>query len=97
MFDFFNTTYYIDNQYFNTIVSDSNMITIFSDIEDHRSHINKLHSLVYILLIGVISVICGTETWKQMTEFSNSKEDFLRKFLDLKNGIPYKDTINRIF
>ena len=79
------------------MTSDSNMITIFGNVEDPRSHINKLHSLVDILLIGIISVICGAETWKQMIEFSNSKEDFLRKFLDLKNGIPSEDTINRVF
>ncbi len=73
------------------------LIAIFSQIEDHRSHINKLHNLVDILLIGLISVICGAETWEQMYSFAKSKEDFLRKFLELPNGIPSKHTINRVF
>ena len=71
--------------------------TIFSQMDDPRSNINKLHNLEDILLIGIISVICGAETWKQMVEFASSKEEFLKKFLELPNGIPSEDTINRVF
>ena len=73
------------------------LVSIFGSIQDPRSHINQLHNLVDILLIGIIAVICGAETWKQMIEFANSKEVFLRKFLELPNGIPSEDTINRMF
>ena len=73
------------------------LASIFGSIEDPRSHINKQHKLVDILLIGIISVICGAETWKQMVEFANSKKDFLKGFLELPNGIPSEDTINRLF
>ena len=76
---------------------DNKLMSIFGSIDDPRSHINQLHDLVDILLIGIISVICGAETWKQMIEFANSKEEFLRKFLKLENGIPSEDTINRVF
>ncbi len=77
--------------------SSDNLILIFSQIEDHRSHINKRHNLIDILLIGIISVICGAETWEQMVGFAKSKEEFLKIFLELPNGIPSKDTINRVF
>ena len=77
--------------------TDNELMSIFGSIEDPRSHINKLHNLVDILLIGIISVICGAETWKQMVEFANSKEEFMRKFLILPNGIPSEDTLNRVF
>lgn len=77
--------------------TDSKLISIFSNVEDPRSHINQLHNLVDILLIGIISVICGAETWKQMVDFAFSKEAFLKKFLKLENGIPSDDTINRVF
>ncbi len=73
------------------------LVSIFGSIEDPRSHINQLHKFVDILLIGIISVICGAETWKQMIEFANSKKDFLKEFLELPNGIPSEDTINRLF
>lgn len=42
-------------------------------------------------------MICGAETWKQMVDFAYSKEEFLKKFLKLENGIPSDDTINRVF
>ena len=76
---------------------DNKLVSIFGSIEDPRSHINQLHNLSDILLIGIISVICGAETWKQMAEFANSKEDFLKEFLELPNGILSEDTINRLF
>lgn len=69
----------------------------FGPLKDSRSHINRLHDLNNILIIGVVSVICGAETWKQMEEFAKSKEDFLKTFLELPNGVPSDDTINRVF
>lgn len=77
--------------------SENKLISIFGNVQDPRSHINQLHNLVDILLIGIISVICGAETWKQMVDFAYSKEEFLKKFLKLENGIPSDDTINRVF
>ena len=77
--------------------SDDSLISIFSQIDDPRSHINQRHNLIDILLIGIISVICGAETWKQMVGFAKSKEEFLKSFLELPNGIPSEDTINRVF
>ncbi len=73
------------------------LTTVFSQIEDPRSHINRLHLLNDILLIGITAVICGAETWEQMESFAKSKEAFLRTFLKLPNGIPSDDTINRVF
>ncbi len=32
-----------------------------------------------------------------MVEFANSKKDFLKEFLELPDGIPSEDTINRLF
>jgi predicted transposase YbfD/YdcC len=77
--------------------SSSKIISIFKQVEDPRSHINQLHNLIDILLIGIISVISGAETWKQMVEFARSKEDFLNTFLELPKGIPSEDTMNRVF
>jgi predicted transposase YbfD/YdcC len=71
--------------------------SIFSPIDDPRSHINKLHKLEDILLIGIISVICAADTWKNMETYAKAKEEFLRSFLDLPNGIPSDDTFNRVF
>jgi predicted transposase YbfD/YdcC len=89
--------YLTDNQKFNKMKTSRNLKDIFGQIDDHRSHINQRHNLVDILLIGIIAVLCGAETWEQMVVFGRSKEKFLKKFLELPNGIPSKDTLNRAF
>ena len=71
--------------------------SIFIQIDDPRSHINQLHKLEDILLIGIISVICAADTWKNMETYAKAKEDFLRTFLELPHGIPSDDTFNRVF
>ena len=71
--------------------------TVFGQINDFRRLNKKVYDLESILLIGIISVICGAETWNEMEHYANSKEEFLRTFLDLPNGIPSHDTFNRVF
>ena len=71
--------------------------TIFGQIPDFRCSHKQLYDLESILLIGIISVICGADSWNEMENYAQSKEEFLRTFLDLPNGIPSHDTFNRIF
>jgi hypothetical protein len=71
--------------------------SIFGQIDDPRRDLTKLHQLNDILLIGIISVICGADSWNEMELYAQEKEDFLRTFLDLPNGIPSHDTFNRVF
>ena len=75
----------------------NDLVRIFSQIQDPRSHVNKLHNIVDILLIGIVSVLCGAETCLQIKMFAHSKEDFFRKFLVLGNGISSEDTIKLVF
>ena len=70
---------------------------VFGQITDFRRSQRKLYDLESILLIGIISVICGAESWNEIEEYALAKEDFLRSFLDLPNGIPSHDTFNRVF
>lgn len=42
-------------------------------------------------------MICGADNWVEMEEFAVSKEDWLRTFLALPNGIPSHDTFARVF
>src|SRR5690606_42066642 len=62
-----------------------------------RSHIDQPHSVNNIHVIGVISVSCGAETWKQMEEFAEAKQEFLSTIIDFSNGVPSDDTFNRVF
>lgn len=75
----------------------SKLASIFNQIDDPRRDITKQHKLEDILLMGIISVICGANSWNEMELYSKTKEDFLRTFLELPNGIPSHDTFNRVF
>ncbi len=69
----------------------------FGQLPDPRIHRNKKHLLIDIIVLSVIAIICGAESWNSIEMFGNSKKDFLSKILKLPNGIPSHDTINRVF
>ncbi len=70
---------------------------ILGQIDDPRRDITKLHELDSILLMGIMAVISGADTWNAMEDYCIAKEDFLREFIELPNGIPSHDTFNRVF
>jgi hypothetical protein len=48
-------------------------------------------------VFGIISTLCGAETWKQMEEFGKAKQKLIKTFMPLPYGVPSDDTINRVF
>lgn len=73
--------------------------SIEKNLSDCRrtSHGHILHKLVDIVVIALCSTICGGEDFKDMETFGKSRLDFLKKFLELPNGIPDSDTFRRAF
>jgi predicted transposase YbfD/YdcC len=69
----------------------------FSKLSDPRIHRNKKHLLIDIIILSIIAIICGAESWDSIELFGKSKKEFLSKILKLPNGIPSHDTINRVF
>ena len=69
----------------------------FSDLKDPRIDRTKDHLLEDIIVIAILSVICGAETWNDMEDFGNEKLNWLQTFLQLPEGIPSHDTFNRVF
>lgn len=72
------------------------LISIFKQIEDNRRDLSKLHELNDILVMAIIAVICGADTWNNIEEYCEAKQEWLSKFLNLENGIPSHDTFNRV-
>jgi hypothetical protein len=58
---------------------------------------NKRHKQEDILIIGLCSVISSGEDFVDMEEFGRDRENWLRGFLELPNGIPDSDTFRRVF
>lgn len=69
----------------------------FKDLEDQRVERTKRHKLIDIVTIGICAVICGADSWVLMETYGKKKEKWLKKFLELPNGIPSHDTFARVF
>ena len=69
----------------------------FSEIEDPRIERSKRHQLIDILTIAILAVICGADSWVGMESFGQAKQSWLRRILELPNGIPSHDTFARVF
>lgn len=75
---------------------ETNLHKFFGQINDPRIDRKRKHLLIDIIILTVIAVISGADSWDSIELFGKSKHDFLKKFLRLPNGIPSHDTINRV-
>lgn len=73
------------------------LIECFEGLPDPRLDRTRRHKLVDILTIGLCSLLTGGENFTDMEFYGRLKQDWLRTFLELPNGIPSHDTINRVF
>ena len=55
----------------------------FGSIDDPRKSRGRMHKLRDIMIIGILSVICGADDFTEMEEFGKSKESFLKNYLKL--------------
>lgn len=69
----------------------------FGEIEDLRVERTRAHHLVDIIVIALFAVISGADSWIGIETYGQSKEEWLRQFLGLPNGIPSHDTFARVF
>lgn len=71
----------------------------FSVLPDPRQadHNKTRHELLDIVVIAILAVISGADSWVEIETFGRKKEKWLKQFLKLENGIPSHDTFGRIF
>jgi predicted transposase YbfD/YdcC len=68
-----------------------------AQVPDPRVERTRAHPLENILVIALLAVLCGADTFVSIESFGRSKKDFLSTFLNLENGIPSHDTFGRVF
>lgn len=73
------------------------LLNHFASIDDPRREYLIEHKLLDIIAITICAVICGAENWVEIEEYGCSKQEWLKQFLELPNGIPSRDTIRRLF
>jgi predicted transposase YbfD/YdcC len=71
----------------------------FANVPDPRHPAFREHHLLGdILVIALVSVLCGAKSWDGIAAFGVAKEAWLRSLgLALPHGIPSHDTFNRVF
>jgi hypothetical protein len=73
------------------------ILSLLDQIEDPRSDYRTRYSLSMILFSTFCAVLCGVETWEDIPIFCESKQDFLKEYVDFSNGIPSCWTFRRVF
>ncbi len=73
------------------------IIEHFSKLEDPRTGNYIPHKLIDVVVIAICAAICGADTWVDVENFGKAKHDWLKTFLELRNGIPSHDTFGRVF
>ena len=73
------------------------LVEYFSELEDPRIERTKRHKLIDIVTITLLGVICGADSWVAIESFGKAKLKWLKRILELPNGIPSHDTIARLF
>ncbi len=69
----------------------------FARLQDPRRAHRRLHRLQDIVVIALCAVIAGAQDWQQIETFGRRRHGWLRRFLELPNGIPSHDTFERVF
>jgi len=73
------------------------IISFFREIGDPRQKWKIHHNLKDIVTITICAVISGANGWEEIENYGRCKEEWLKTFLDLPNGIPSEDTFGRVF
>jgi len=62
-----------------------------------ENHNTKRHKLIDIVVITILAVICGADDWPTVVAWAEQREDWLRQFLELPDGVPSRFTFARVF
>lgn len=68
-----------------------------STVTDTRQKKKVLHKMMDIIMLVFFASLADADDWVEMEVFGKEHEEFLRNYLELPNGIPSHDTIQRVF
>ena len=72
------------------------LMEVLSGIEDTRRNRSVMYPLHEILIIMLLAVICGATSYAKVEMFGKSKQEWLKTFLKLENGIPDACTFRNV-
>ena len=78
------------------LVGLSSLVERFESLPDPRQDRNRKHRLVDVIVIAVCAVMSGCDGPTAIRLWSEEREDWLRQYLELPNGLPSKDCLRRV-
>jgi predicted transposase YbfD/YdcC len=66
-------------------------------IPDSREQYKVLHALKDIIVIVLFAKLANADDWQEIHQFAVIHETLLREYIELENGVPSHDTIERNF
>jgi len=66
-------------------------------VTDKRQEKKVLHKISDIIALVFFAMLSNANEWVEIEIFGKEHEHFLRRYLELPNGIPSHDTIQRVF
>ncbi len=69
---------------------------VLEEIEDTRRERSVWYPLHEVLLIMLTAVICGATSYAKVEMFGKSKEQWLKKYIKLENGVPDACTFRNV-
>lgn len=73
------------------------LLKYLETVTDTRQAAKVRHKLKDIIMLVFFATVANADDWVEMEVFGKEHEDFLRRYLELSNGIPSHDTIQRAF
>jgi predicted transposase YbfD/YdcC len=73
------------------------LLEYFLDMEDPRVEDKIWYPMEELLLVGISSIICGGDSWQDMTDLGLSKLEFFREILPFARGIASPSTFERFY
>ena len=66
-------------------------------VKDERQQHKVQHKIYDIIMLVFLAKLSNANEWTEFEMFGKIHESFLKKYLELPNGIPSHDTIQRVF
>ncbi|KAA6334343.1 hypothetical protein EZS27_017328 [termite gut metagenome] len=61
----------------------------FQHLPDSRMSRNRKHNLLDILILSILSILCGAESWDAIKFFGTTNQIFLKQFLQRQRYISW--------
>jgi predicted transposase YbfD/YdcC len=78
-------------------MSQKPLLDYLESIDDPRLPSKCTHILSEVIFMATCAMMCGFNTWAEITLFSQAREKWFKQWLSLPGGIPSHDTFNRVF